>query len=153
MNEALDRLARQVRLDDPGSERLRLEFGHACVLRASHLLEDAQIVDCLSGLGRYLTGALDRAALDALAAQAASLASKHQGSRSIDGCGHAAVSATYAVAHALAGKALQAADYAAYALIYGQGGYGAVADRESFSPEFAAQVECLGSLANRRQDS
>jgi hypothetical protein len=42
------------------------------------------------------------------------------------------------VANALAGKAFQAADYAAYAMVYGQGGYGAVADRESFKSEFEA---------------
>ena len=60
--------------------------------------------------------------------------------------GHAAVSATYAVARAVAGKALQAVDYAAYAAVYGQGGYGAVADRESFEPEHAWQVDCLASL-------
>jgi hypothetical protein len=63
--------------------------------------------------------------------------------------GHAAVSATYAVAHALAGKALQAADYAAYAMVYGQGGYGAVADRESFGPEFRWHVDRPRSLAGR----
>src|SRR6188768_3718683 len=68
----------------------------------------------------------------------------------IDGCGHAAVSGSYAVANALAGKALQAADYAAYAMVYGQGGYGAVADRQAFEPEFRWQVSCLASLAERR---
>ena len=51
-----------------------------------------------------------------------------------------------AVANALAGKARQAADYAAYAAVYGQGGYGVVADRESFEPEFAWQVSCLSRL-------
>ena len=61
------------------------------------------------------------------------------------------VSATYAVANALAGKALQAAEYAAYALVYGQGGYGAVADRESFQTEFSWQANCLASLAGHSQ--
>jgi hypothetical protein len=73
----------------------------------------------------------------------------HPGSRSLDGSGHAAVSASYAVANALAGKALQAADYAAYAAVYGGGGYGAVADRASFEPEFAWQVDCLARLGGR----
>jgi hypothetical protein len=81
------------------------------------------------------------------AAEAARLANSHSGSRSIDGCGHAAVSAAYAVANALAGKALAAADYAAYAAVYGQGGYGAVADLESFAPEHAWQVRCLAAFA------
>ena len=43
--------------------------------------------------------------------------------------------ATCAVANALAGKALQAAEYAAYSAVYGQGGYGAASERESFEPE------------------
>ena len=60
--------------------------------------------------------------------------------------GHAAVSASYAVANALAGKALQCAQYAAYAAVYGEGGYGAVADRASFEPELRWQVERLTAL-------
>ncbi|KXA75454.1 hypothetical protein, partial [Bordetella pseudohinzii] len=125
MNAPLERLARQ--LDLPGDERLRLAFGQACVLRVAHLLEDPAAVDCLAGLGCYLQGRLDREQLAALALAAAGLANRHPGSVSLDGCGHAAVSATYAVAAALAGKPLQAAEYAAYAAVYGQGGYGAVA--------------------------
>jgi hypothetical protein len=146
VNEALDRLARQRALAAPANERLRLAFGHACAQRVRHLLEDEEVTACLDGLGRYLAGGMERAEFDALAAQAAALANRHPGSKSIDGAGHAAVSASYAVANALAGKALQAADYAAYAAVYGQGGYGAVADRASFAPEFAWQVQCLASL-------
>jgi hypothetical protein len=146
VNEALDRLARQRALAAPANERLRLAFGHACAQRVRHLLEDEAVTACLDGLGRYLAGGMERAEFDALAAQAAALANRHPGSKSIDGAGHAAVSASYAVANALAGKALQAADYAAYAAVYGQGGYGAVADRASFAPEFAWQVQCLASL-------
>ena len=48
-----------------------------------------------------------------------------------------------------AGKARQAAEYAAYAAVYGQGGYGAVSDRESFEPEFQWQAACLASLAGQ----
>ena len=33
---------------------------------------------------------------------------------------------------------------------YGQGGYGAVADRESFEPEFSWQATCLASLAGQQ---
>ena len=58
--------------------------------------------------------------------------------------------ATCAVANALAGKALQAAEYAAYSAVYGQGGYGAVAERESFEPEFSWQANFLASLARQR---
>ncbi|MGE8319662.1 MAG: hypothetical protein ACN6O3_13020 [Comamonas sp.] len=147
MKEALERLAMKLDLEAPGQEHLRLAFGHACALRVQHLLEEPAVIDCLQGLGRYLDGAIDHAQLDTLAAQAAALANHHPGSKSIDGVGHAAVSATYAVANALAGKALRAADYAAYAAVYGQGGYGAVAERESFLPEFAWQAEKLAALA------
>jgi len=106
MNDALDRLASELHLDDAAHERLRLVFGHDCVERVRHLLD-----------------------------------------QSIDGCGHAAVSATYAVAKALAGRAREAADYAAYATVYAQGGAPAVAERESFATEFAWQAERLAALA------
>jgi hypothetical protein len=149
MNQALERLAREIRLDEPPKERLRLEFGHACALRVKHLLEEPEALECVDALGQFIDGSIDRSALAAVAQRAAVLANQHQGSKSIDGCGHAAVSGTYAVAKALAGQALQAADYAAYAVVYGQGGYGAVADRESFEPEFQWQVSCLASLAAR----
>jgi hypothetical protein len=149
VNDALDRLAKAVGLDEPDNERLRLEFGYACALRVKHLLEEPAVVDCMFGLGQYLSGASDRSSFEALASHANILANKHQGSKSIDGCGHAAVSATYAVANALGGKARQAAEYAAYAVVYGQGGYGAVADLASFEPEFQWQVACLSSLASQ----
>lgn len=149
MNEALDRLAAELALDAPDNEHLRLAFGHACVLRVRHLLEESAVADCLDALGRYLEGELDRGGLQERAAEASRLANRHPGSRSLDGCGHAAVSASYAVACALAGKARQAAEYAAYASVYGQGGYGAVADRESFAPEFRWQADCLAALARQ----
>ncbi|MDQ7954516.1 MAG: hypothetical protein REJ24_02715 [Rhodocyclaceae bacterium] len=147
MNHALERVARTLDLDSPVNERLRLAFAHACVQRVAHLLEDPQAVAALQALGRFLAGETDRDALARVAADAARLANRHPGSRSLDGCGHAAVSATYAVACAVAGKALQAAEYAAYAAVYGQGGYGAVADPESFEPEYAWQAERLTMLA------
>ena len=118
MNEALDRLAQQVSLN-AASERLRLEFGYACACRVEQFIERAEALECLRGLGAFLAGSIERTELGALAAKSAVLANQHQGSRSLDGSGHAAVSATYAVANALAGKALQAADYAAYAAVYG----------------------------------
>ena len=148
MNPALDRLARDLSLADPAQERLRLAFGHACALRIRHLLEQPEVEQCLQALGTYLAGPADPARLRALADQAARLANHHPGSKSIDGCGHAAVSATYAVAKAVEGKALEAASYAAYATVYAQGGAAAVADAESFAPEFAWQVQCLAALAN-----
>lgn len=151
MNNALDRVAREVDLAAPANERLRLAFAHACVARVAHLLEDPEAIAALQALERFLAGEIDHEALARVAADAARVANRHPGSRSLDGCGHAAVSATYAVAQALAGKALQAAEYAAYATVYGQGGYGAVADPESFEPEFAWQAERLAALAGAGQ--
>ena len=147
MNHDLDRLAREVGLADPDRERLRFEFGHVCARRVEHLLEDEDIKQCLLGLGAYLAGTLDRESLSTLGAEAERLANHHQGSKSIDGCGHAAVSATYAVAKAVQGKALDAASYAAYAIVYAQGGAAAVADRESYEPEFQWQLSALTELA------
>jgi len=149
MNHALDRLAKDIALADPGHERLRLEFGYACATRVKHLLEEPEVEQCLLGLGAYLAGTGDRESLMRFAAEAARLANHHQGSKSIDGCGHAAVSATYAVAKAVEGKALEAASYAAYAVVYAQGGSAAVADHESFEPEFGWQLSALASLANQ----
>lgn len=146
MNDVLARIAHEVDLASSSHERLRLEFGQACAARVQHMLEDASVLDCLQALRQFLDGAISRVAFDEYVAHAAQLANQHQGSRSIDGVGHAAVSATYSVANALAGKALQAADYAAYAMVYGQGGYGAVADLASFEPEHAWQVSCLSTL-------
>lgn len=148
MNPALDRLARDLSLSDAAQERLRLAFGHACALRIRHLLEQPEVEQCLHALGAYLAGRPDPTRLRALADEAARLANHHPGSKSIDGCGHAAVSASYAVAKAVEGKALEAASYAAYATVYAQGGYAAVAEPESFEPEFAWQVRCLAALAH-----
>jgi hypothetical protein len=149
MNYALDRLAEEVALADPGKERLRLEFGYACAMRVKHLLEVPEVEGCLLGLGEYLAGSSSRDCLSKLAGEAARLANHHRGSKSIDGCGHAAVSATYAVANAVEGKALEAASYAAYAVVYAQGGYAAVAERESFEPEFQWQLSTLVGLARQ----
>jgi len=129
-------------------EALKLAFSHQCVERVRHLLEDETVARCLDTLGDYIKGQVDRGTLDLAASEAATLANQHQGSRSLDGVGHAAVSASYAVANALAGRAVQAADYAAYAAVYGDGGYGAVCDPESFIPEKTWQLATLEKLAN-----
>ncbi|MDQ0586382.1 hypothetical protein [Variovorax paradoxus] len=129
-------------------EALKLAFACACVERVRHLLEDERVTCCLDVLVAYIEGRADRGALDQAAAEAAGLASQHQGSRSLDGVGHAAVSASYAVANALAARVDQAADYAAYAAVYGAGGYGAVCDPESFVTESNWQLATLERLAN-----
>lgn len=131
----------------PKPRLLHLAFGYECVARVRHLLDDDSVVRCLDTLAAFLDGRADEAALERAATAAAALANRHQGSRSLDGVGHAAVSASYAVARALAGRAAQAADYAAYAAVYGSGGYGDVSDPESFVPERRWQLDTLEKLA------
>lgn len=152
MNQALEQLASERGLLQPAQEELRLAFGHACALRIRHLLEEPAVIDCLDLLGRYLDGRASHDSLVQAQAQASRLANQHRGSRSIDGCGHAAVSASYAVAHAANGKPLEAASYAAYATVYADGGYAAVAEREAFEPEFRWQQETLRALLRTRSD-
>lgn len=151
MNAALESLAVEIGLAAPAHARWRLTFGHACALRVEHLLETAAVVDCLAALGAYLRGEIDNVVLQQMQRHADELANRHPGSASIDGCGHAAVSASCAVAHAINGRALQAANYAAYATVYARGGYAAVAQREAFETEFAWQRAALADLAAREQ--
>lgn len=129
-------------------EALKLAFAFECVRRVRHLLEDEDVLRCFDVLETYRKGGADLRAREAAAAEAAALASRHQGSRSLDGVGHAAVSASYAVANALAGRVGQAADYAAYAAVYGEGGYGAVCDPESFVAERNWQLATIEQLAS-----
>jgi hypothetical protein len=146
MNDALEQLAADIELDQRAP--LRLAFGLACASRVRHLLESAEVVACVDALAGHLRGDIDDAAFQAWAGRALQLAQQHPGSKSIDGCGHAAVSASHAVAQALQGRALQAASYAAYAAVYADGGSTAVAFRPSFEPEFAWQIEALRALAH-----
>ena len=150
MNPLLEQFASEIDLSGPGNARLRRVFGHACVARIQHLLEEPEVIECLAVLGKFVQGEADNAALEVARADADRLANQHRGSKSIDGCGHAAVSASYAVANAINGRALQAASYAAYALVYADGGYGAVAQPEAFEPEFAWQLRTLKQLAADR---
>ena len=146
MNPTLSRLTTAANLASPTREPLRLAFGLACASRVQHLLEDPQAIECLATLQAFVDGTADRAALDEAREVIAKVANSHRGSNSIDGTAHAAVSATYAVANALAGRALDAASYAAYATVYAYGGY-AVNDPQSFEAEFAWQVERFRELA------
>ena len=145
-----DAVASALKAHEPSAqyEVLKLTFACACAERVRHLLEDESVTRCLDILAAYVEGGADRGALDQAAARAAALANQHPGSRSLDGVGHAAVSASYAVANALAGRAVQAADYAAYAAVYGDGGHGAVCDPDSFVAERNWQLATLERLAN-----
>jgi hypothetical protein len=146
MNAELVRLARELQLDLPRQEALRLAFGLACAGRVEHLLEDPKAVECLGVLRAFIGGRSSADALAQATEAVAVVANSHRGSSSIDGTAHAAVSATYAVANALAGRALDAASYAAYASIYAYGGY-AVNDPSAFESEFDWQVRTLRELA------
>ena len=149
MNAALRQRAAALNLMADENRRLRLQFGFSCCDRVRRFVENPEVLLCLDGLQDQLTHFIHSTALEALADTARRLANQHPGSRSLDGCGHAAVSATYAIARALAGAPLEAADYAAYAAVYGEGGYGAVSDRQSFEAEFQWQVDCLERLARK----
>lgn len=142
LSQALDRL--ESTCSDPRA--VQFAFGLECAQRVRHFLEDRSVVRCLDTLAAYVHGQAGPQELEQAATEAAALANKHQGSRSLDGVGHAAVSASYAVACALAGKAAQAAEYAAYASVYGGGGYGATSELQSFLPEHAWQLATLERL-------
>lgn len=120
MNRELARLAGEAGFDAPESEPLRLAFGLACVERVKHLLEEPRAVECLDVLRAFVAGQAD-----------------------------AAVSATCAVANAAAGRALDAASYAAYASVYGYGGY-AVSDPSAFQGEYEWQLGKLRDLSQER---
>ena len=147
MNFELQKLATAQSLADEGHRTLRLAFGLACANRVRHLLEQSRVVELLDILQTFVDGRADDAALQAAATEAAQVANHHRRSRSIDGTGHSAVSATYAVAAALADKALEAAEYAAYSTVYGYGGY-AVNDPDSFTPEYSWQLNALEALVH-----
>jgi len=147
MNAELAQLASSLKLAAPESRELALKFSLACAKRVEHLLEEPEVIECLRTLERYVAGGASSESLARAAEDASLLANHHRGSKSIDGCGHAAVSASYGVSRAVAGRALDAAQYCAYASVYASGGYAAVADREAFEPEFSWQLACLTSLA------
>lgn len=79
------------------------------------------------------------------------VANKHQGSTSLDGTKHSAVSATYALANAINGQAVAAAEYAAYSRVYGYGGY-AASDLDSYQEEYSEQVKILQRLLEAAQN-
>jgi hypothetical protein len=147
VNTELDQVASELNLSAPESRKLAMSFGLACANRVEHLLDEPAALDCLQILERYVAGSATEESLAEAAKAAARLANQHQGSRSIDGCGHAAVSATYGVSMAVAGKAVEAAQYCAYAAVYAAGGYAAVAERGAFASEFEWQVQRLKALA------
>jgi hypothetical protein len=146
MTPDLDRLLSRLAPATPENLELRLRFGLACCERVQHLLEDPQVQASVAEFRALLASSTVFEAHAALGAQAAALANRHPGSRSLDGVGHAAVSASYACAAAINGKPRQAAEYTAYAMVYGHGGHGATQDPASFEPEDAWLAQQLQAL-------
>ena len=138
MNLELEKLVKQTELD----RNSQLRFAYACVSRVSDSLEDESAIQAYKLFGSYLKGEVTETEFAKLAEDIKSIAVSHQGSKSIDGTRHSAVSATYALANAINAKVLEAAAYAAYSKVYGYGGY-AVNDPESFKDEYNEQVRLL----------
>lgn len=132
-------------LNAPEMERVRFEFCFACASRINHLLELDEALSAYQDFKSYLEGELNLVEFEKLQKSIFSIANKHQGSKSLDGTKHSAVSATYALANAINGNAVAAAEYAAYSKTYGYGGY-AVSDLESYQEEYSEQVNILKRL-------
>lgn len=151
MNVALRRLAAELMLSAPRNGQLALAFGCACVARVQHLLELEDARDLLRVLEQAVATGLAPGQFAASADRAARLARSHPGSTSIDGSGHSSVTATHALARAMAGRAVDAAEYSAYAMVYSYGRY-AVNDASSFEGEFEWQVARLLALSEQLAD-
>lgn len=132
-------------LNAPEMERVRFEFCFACASRINHLLELDEALSAYQDFKSYLEGELNLVEFENLQKSIFSIANKHQGSKSLDGTKHSAVSATYALANAINGNAVAAAEYAAYSKTYGYGGY-AVSNLESYQEEYSEQVNILKRL-------
>jgi hypothetical protein len=149
MNIELRSQVDKVGLNTPEMERVRLEFCFACASRINHLLELDEALLAYQDFKSYLDGQLNQVDFEALQKSIFNIANKHQGSTSLDGTKHSAVSATYALANAINGNAVAAAEYAAYSKTYGYGGY-TVSDLESYQEEYSAQVTILKEILEHK---
>ena len=142
----LEHLAKALGLENEANLKLRVAFGIACVVRVEHLLIDTTIKECLARGKTFVTDEISEDELANVAILASECARSHPGTNSMDGSGSAAVSASHAVAAALTGSALLAADYAAYASVYSYASY-AVTDASAYADEYAWQLRKLQTLA------
>lgn len=149
MNAELRALVKELGLNNPEMEVIRYKFCFACASRIAHLLELDEAIAAYKDFESYLNGELDRAKFEALQKTILEIANKHPGSKSLDGTKHSAVSATHALANAIIGNPVSAAEYAAYSKTYGYGGY-AVSDLESYQEEYAEQVKILKGLLDEK---
>lgn len=124
---------------------LRVKFGIACIERVEHLLTNSAVIQTLSVGKSFASDACSRSGLNNAALKAAELAKSHPGSGSIDGSGSAAVTTSFGVAAALAGRSLEAAGYAAYASVYSYASH-AVTDATSYKSEHDWQIHKFNLL-------
>jgi hypothetical protein len=142
MNKELRSLLKEIDLDQIQNQSIRWRFCLYCADSVRHLLELDEAVNALIEFESLLQSADKKNNLDKLQELIQKIANQHPGSKSLDGTKHSAVSATYALSAAIAGNPIAAAEYAAYAKIYGYGGY-AVNDLENFEDEYVSQVNIL----------
>lgn len=145
MNRSVRLLAAEHGLDEKSHDRLRLEFALGCAARTRDLLEDPDVIHCLDIGLQYLASRASVLDLNAAASLCKRAASSHRGSASIDGSGHAAVSASFGVSRALLSDAWNAAEYSAYAIVYAYAGY-AVTEPSAFDTEYRWQLDFLKTL-------
>jgi hypothetical protein len=146
MNPAeLIQLAKRVDLDNQDQFRLRIAFGVACVEHVEQLLTDTAVIQSLSVGKAFVAGKRNEGDLAKAAITASASARSHPGSSSLDGGGSAAVSTSFGVAAALEGRALEAAEYAAYASVYSYASH-AVTDITAYQDEHAWQINKLREL-------
>jgi len=141
----LTKLARTIDLDSEEHFNLRIKFGIGCVERVEHLLTDESVLAYLSTGKAFLLNKCTHEELREAALLASKAARSHPGSGSLDGAGNAAVSASHGVAAALAGRALDAAGYAAYASVYSYSSHAAT-DLSAYKTEHDWQTDKLTSL-------
>lgn len=145
MNRQLRSLVTSHNLDSEQFQMQRVEFGFACIKRIAHLLIDERLTAVLHNTRLYLSGSLAQASFDESVDLAQKIAQSHAGTNGIDGVGSAAVSATFAVAKALSGDAVNAAEYAAYAAVYSYASH-TVTDPSAYEKEYQWQVDTLEKL-------
>lgn len=144
MNLALRKLAQQVDLQNQQKPRYALAL--ACAERIRHLLIDPTLIQAHSAAVENFRQQ-DYPAIRQQAVKVAALAASHRGTNSGDGSGNAAVSASYALARALDGDAISAAEYSAYALVYSYSSH-AVTRPEAYQDEYDWQLRELRHILN-----
>jgi hypothetical protein len=147
LHPILSKIQAELKAETP---QLIYKFALGCVEEIASNLEDDAAIKAFTQFKRLVTAFNLESIyqLKQLANDLQKIAQSHQGSKSLDGTRHAAVSATYALSKAAEGDALQTAAYAAYSSIYGYGGY-AVNDPDSFAEVHQRQLDQLIQLKSQ----